>query len=117
MHYKEEDEQDINCLKYVSQWLHVAHSESVGGSSKDQDYVMFPGWTQCLSTLIFLQDFDTVGWLSGRASVRPVKKIEWLGVGMVICLEQYANDLHMVIGPADVTATPSSLASLKSRLV
>jgi len=32
----------------------------------------------------------------------------------VICLEQGANDLHMV---ADATATPSSLASSKSRMV
>jgi len=34
---------------------------------------------------------------------------------MVICLECGANDLHY--GPADATATPSSLASLKSTLV
>ena len=31
---------------------------------------------------------------------------------MVICLERNANDLY---GPVDATATPSSLASLKSR--
>jgi len=35
---------------------------------------------------------------------------------MVICLQQSANnDLH--IGPADATATPSSLAPVKSRTV
>jgi len=34
---------------------------------------------------------------------------------VVICLERGANDLHN--GPTDATATPSSLASLKSRLV
>ena len=34
---------------------------------------------------------------------------------MVICQEQGANDLQN--GPADATATQSSLASLKSRLV
>ena len=33
---------------------------------------------------------------------------------MVIHLERGANDLHMV---ADVTATPSSLAAVKSRMV
>ena len=33
---------------------------------------------------------------------------------MVICLECGANDLH---GPADATATPPSLASVKSRMV
>jgi len=34
---------------------------------------------------------------------------------VVICPEQGADDLHMV--QADATATSSSLASLKSRLV
>jgi len=33
---------------------------------------------------------------------------------VVICLERGANDLH---GPADATATPSSLAPVKSRMV
>jgi len=33
---------------------------------------------------------------------------------VVIHLERGANDLHMV---ADVTATPSSLAAVKSRMV
>jgi len=32
---------------------------------------------------------------------------------VVICLERGANDLH-AYGPADATAIPSSLASLKS---
>ena len=35
---------------------------------------------------------------------------------MVICLERGADDLHMV-HLIDTTATPSSLVSLKSRLV
>ena len=35
-----------------------------------------------------------------------------------MCLEQGANDLHMIsIWPTDVTATPSSLAPVKSRVV
>ena len=34
---------------------------------------------------------------------------------MVVCLERGANDLHN--GPADATATPSSLAPVKSRMV
>ena len=33
-------------------------------------------------------------WLGGRKGIRPVKKLEWWGTGMVICLEQDA-DLHM----------------------
>ena len=38
------------------------------------------------------QCFDAVGWAAGRAS--GLKKTEWWGVGMVICLERGA-DLHM----------------------
>ena len=33
---------------------------------------------------------------------------------MVICLKRGANDLH---NPADATATPTSLAAVKSRMV
>jgi len=33
-------------------------------------------------------------WLGGRKGIRPVKKLEWWGAGVVICLEQGA-DLHM----------------------
>jgi len=36
---------------------------------------------------------------------------------MVICLEQGENNLHMVHGPADATATSSSLVPVKSRIV
>ena len=41
--------------------------------------------------VLCLQCFDAVGWAAGRASC---KKTEWLGAGMVICLERVA-DLHM----------------------
>jgi len=53
-------------------------------------------------------------WLGVRKCIWPIK-VEWWGAGMVICLVWGANDLHM--GPADATATPSPLASLKSRMV
>jgi len=53
-------------------------------------------------------------WLDVRKSTRPVK-IEWRSAGAVVCLQRVANDLHH--GPADATATPSFLASLKSRMV
>ena len=33
-------------------------------------------------------------WLGGRKGIWPVKKTEWWGSGMVICLERVA-DLHM----------------------
>ena len=34
-------------------------------------------------------------WLGGRKGIRPEKN-EWWGTGVVICLEQGANDLHIV---------------------
>jgi len=42
----------------------------------------------------FLQCFDTVGWVAGRAS--GLYKTEWWGAGVVICLGQGA-DLHMAL--------------------
>jgi len=42
-------------------------------------------------------------WLGVRNSIRPIK-IEWWGVGVVICLEQGAD--FFACGPADATATP-----------
>jgi len=36
---------------------------------------------------------SAVGWASGRAS--SLLKTEWWGVGVVICLEWSADDLHM----------------------
>jgi len=35
-------------------------------------------------------------WLGVRKSIRPVNNWVWWGVGVVICLERGANDLHMV---------------------
>jgi len=52
-------------------------------------------------------------WLGVRKGIQPVKT-EWRGTGMVICLERGADDLRMV--PTDATATPSSLALVKSRM-
>jgi len=46
-------------------------------------------------------------WLGGRKGIRPVKT-EWWGTGVVICLERSAN--LFACGPANATATPSSLA-------
>jgi len=55
----------------------------------------------CQYAMLCLQCFDAVGWVAGRAS-GLLKKIEWWGAGVVICLERGA-DLHM--GPADATST------------
>jgi len=50
-----------------------------------------------------LKCFDAVGWAAGRAS--GLYKTEWLGAGIVICLEQGA-DLHM----AQLTPLPLSVS-------
>ena len=50
-------------------------------------------------------------WLGGRKGIRPVKKVEWWGTGMVLCLAQFA-DLHI----AQLMPLPLTV-SLKSRLV
>ena len=42
---------------------------------------------------LFIQCFDTVGWVAGKAT--GLEKTEWWGAGMVICLER-GEDLHMV---------------------
>jgi len=49
-------------------------------------------------------------WLGSRKGIRPVKKLEWWGTGMVICVERDAN-MHMA------QLMPMSLASVKSRMV
>ena len=55
-------------------------------------------------------------WLGVRKSIGPVK-IDWWGVGVVICLERGADCMHMVRLMPLHPETPSTLASLKSRLV
>jgi len=55
-------------------------------------------------------------WLGVRKSIWPIK-IEWRGVGVVICLERGADCLHMVQLMPLHPKSLSSLASFKSRLV
>jgi len=61
--------------------------------------------------------FSALTLLVGRQKGHPAcKKLEWWGVGMVICLERDA-DLHMAqLMPLPLTAS-CNLASVKSRLV
>ena len=55
-------------------------------------------------------------WLMVRKSIQPVK-IDWQGIGVVICLERGADCLHMVQLMPLLPKTLSSLASFKYRLV
>ena len=49
-------------------------------------YIKYQRYKTCL------QCIDAVGWVAGRAS--GLKKPEWWGAGVVVCLERGA-DLHM----------------------
>jgi len=53
-------------------------------------------------------------WLGVKKSVQP-GKIEWWGVGVVICLERAADCLHIVQLMPLYPKTPSFFASFKSR--
>jgi len=67
-----------------------------------------------LPFLFSLTVFSALILLVGHQKQHPAcKKLK--DASMIICLEQGANDLHML--PTDVTTTLSPLASLKSRLV
>ena len=48
-----------------------------------------------------VQCFEAVGWVAGRAS--GLKKTEWLGAGVVVCLTD--SLCRLAYGPADATAT------------
>ena len=62
--------------------------------------------------------FSALTLLLGRQVEHPAfKKIDWWGVGVIICLERGADCLHMVQLMPLHPKTPSSLASFKSRLV
>ena len=72
------------------------HSILVGGSCKIQN-----GRHSC----IIWQVPPSVlwrCWLGGRKGIRPVKKTDWWGAGVVICLERGA-DLHMAQLPLTVS--------------
>jgi len=59
---------------------------------------LFWFWCFIILSLTYLLHFTSVlwcCWLSRRKGIRPVKT-EWWGTGVVICLKQGANDLHMV---------------------
>jgi len=69
--------------------------------------------TQHLSNIDILQCFDTMTLLVGRQEEHLACEKLTDEVLAWLCLEQGANDLHMV----ELMPLPPSLASLKSRLV
>jgi len=79
-------------------------------------YVYRPICCVCLFIAAILSSVLWHCWLDVRKSIRPVK-IEWWGVGVVICLQQDADCFHVVQLMPLPSQTPSSLASFKSRLV
>ena len=91
----------VNFHLEVACWLRVIHRR---------------GWIVCRLNIMVLYIFLLPSvlwrcWLGGRKGIRSVKKLEWWGTGMVICLERDA-DLHM----AQLMPLPLTV-SVKSRLV
>jgi len=70
-------------------------------------------WCLDCFLLLSLKVFNALTLSVGHQKEHPVSKNLRDEVLAWFFLERGANDLH----PSDVTATPSSLASLKSRLV
>ena len=66
---------------------------------------------------VCLQCFDTVGWVSGRASSLQKLSDEVYRVGVVNCLERGAYCLHMVQLMPLLHKIPSPLASFEPRVV
>ena len=78
-----------------------------------------PIYSACICLLytisIYLPSVLWHCWLGVRKSIWPVKT-EWWGDGVVVCLEQGADCLHMVQLMPLHPETPSFLASFKSGL-
>ena len=85
-----------SCVHIITDWPtfghFAAHLSLPGSKHKKQSDSTFPHST-CHSTNFLLS--HSIGWLSIGNSIRPVK-IEWWGVGVVICLELGADCLHVV---------------------
>ena len=71
--------------------------------------------SHCILSSEFKSIFLVGHWLGTKKSIWPVKIEQW-GVGVVICLEQGADCLHIVQLMPLHPKTPSSLPSFKSRL-
>jgi len=75
----------------------------------------------CRLWQIDLLELELITWLKHKSQKHcwgtSSQKIERWGVGVVICLEQGADRLHVVQLMSLLPKTPSSLASFKSRLV
>ena len=94
------------CQKVLkSSYAYSSYNEKCRGSFLPETW-----WFVCFAISVL------TCWLGVRKSTRPVK-IEWWGVGVVICLEQGADCLRMVQLMPLHSKTPSSLASFTSGLV
>jgi len=66
-------------------WDHVSNWQGGILCTSIDTYLVLTTCRQC---------FDSVGWASGRAF--GLLEIEWWGAGVVVCLKQGANDLHVI---------------------
>ena len=78
------------------QWSSQVHTQLSSNHRRDQP----AGMDHCSFSQRVSDEWCSVPsvlwrcWLGARKGIRPVKKLEWWGTGMVICLERGA-DLHM----------------------
>ena len=79
------------CLLESQPWVYC-----IVDNSAHMDYfnTEFDVYVCLVSVWFFLHCIHTVGSATGDHLAR--KELEWWGPGVVICLEQGANDLHMV---------------------
>ena len=54
----------------------------------------------------------SVLWLGGRKGIRPVKKLEWWGAGVVICLERGADLLMAQLMPLPLSVSCFSIIQI-----
>jgi len=90
-------------VTFTLHWCHFYHQ-----MSKQQSLMKRTVWLNCFigagvwkiqripkwERAFCFQCIDTVGWASEEHQAS--KKYEWWGAGVVICLQQGANDLHIV---------------------
>ena len=89
--------------RMIVHWTHLYWStadcwgnthRSLYGSSPSANYMTSASIQQSPLATLCLQCFDAR--LGGWKGIWHVKKLEWRGTGVVICLERGANDLYMV---------------------
>jgi len=117
---------NVSNMRAASKWIWFSQQSVTQQFHKDklktqpsrqfQTLYSSTGCFWCHTIWVSLHSFSALTLLVGQQEGHlACKKTEWWGTGIVIWLEQGANDLHLVqLMPS---ATPSSLTPVKSRMV